>query len=273
VAARGQVDFAFEGSSGALSGRADGLANRLLMVVHGSSSGFRYLVVPTNSPVHTVAQLKGHRLATVKLTGHHMTILRFLQKYGIRENEVELVDRRTDAGVVSSVVAGECDATFMWMPFDLVAQGKLRVLLDTGHDADVADTGLFWVSLEFEQRYPGIVQRLMTALVKTAAWNSDERNRRAVFELWSKPDNTIAAVEANWAGLTLKERVSPLMDDFFMATLRRRAAEERQFGFIKSAVTVDDWVEPKYLQEALKELHLEGFWPERDATGKAKTVK
>ncbi len=55
-----------------------------------------------------------------------------------------------------------------------------------------------------------------------------------------------------------------------MATLRRRAVEERQFGFITTTVTVDDWVQPKYLQQALKELHLEGFWPERDAAGKAK---
>ncbi len=102
--------------------------------------------MPTGSPIHSVADLKGRRLATVKLTGHHLTILRFLQKYGIRENEVELVDLGSDAGVVSSVVAGESDATFMSMPFDLVAQGKLRVLLDTGRDADVADTGLFWVS-------------------------------------------------------------------------------------------------------------------------------
>jgi len=273
LAARGTVDVAYEGDIGAISGRAEGLSNRLLLALNGGIAGVRYLVVPANSPIHSVADLKGRRLATVKQTGGHLTLLRFLEKYGISENEVELVDQRSAAGVVSAVVAGECDATLMPQPFDLVAQGKLRVVLDIGNDPDLAGSGMFWVSVEFEKRYPRIVQRLVTALIKTAAWNSDERNRHTVFELWSKPDNTIESVEASWAGLPLKEGLSPLMDDYFMARVRRRANEARRFGLISTAVRIDDWAEPKYLQEALKELHLEGYWSERDASGKPQTGK
>ena len=59
-----------------------------------------------------------------------------------------------------------------------------------------------------------ITQRVVTALVKTAEWNSDERNRDAVFALWAKPDRSTAALEASWAGQQLKERLSPLMDAF-----------------------------------------------------------
>jgi hypothetical protein len=32
-------------------------------------------------------------------------------------------------------------------------------------------------------------------------------------------------------------------------------------------VTVDDWIEPKYLNNSLKKLNLENFWQRLDANG------
>ena len=107
--------------------------------------------------------------------------------------------------------------------------------------------------------------------MKTAAWNSDERNRRAVFELWSKSGQSFEAIEKIWAGRLLKDRLSPLMDDYFWTNLRQRAVEAKHFGIIDTELSVEGWAEPKYLQRALRELKLEGYWPERDADGKAKS--
>ena len=112
------------------------------------------------------------------------------------------------------------------------------------------------------------MQRIVTIIVCTAAWNSDEKNRDAVFAAWAKYGLSRDELEKCWVAGPLKERFSPLLVDFFLANLRRSIDEAMRFGLIDNGIDVDDWVEPKYLQRALEELGLEDFWPEFDAAGK-----
>ena len=60
------------------------------------------------------------------------------------------------------------------------------------------------------------------------------------------------------------------MDDRFMAELRRDCDDAKRFGMIPADadMSFEGWVEPGYLNRALKDLRLEGYWAEYDAEGK-----
>jgi sulfonate transport system substrate-binding protein len=42
-----------------------------------------------------------------------------------------------------------------------------------------------------------------------------------------------------------------------------------RLNLIRQPVSVNGWFEPKYLDQALKSLKLEAYWPRFDASGKA----
>jgi sulfonate transport system substrate-binding protein len=116
------------------------------------------------------------------------------------------------------------------------------------------------------------VQRVVSTLVKSAAWSSDERNRTMVLESWAtSPEQLVTLASAN-AGSVLKLRMSPLMDEAFTEGLRRDSEDAKRFGLVEANadMSLEGWIESKYVQQALRDLHLEGYWPERDAGGRPK---
>jgi sulfonate transport system substrate-binding protein len=107
--------------------------------------------------------------------------------------------------------------------------------------------------------------------VKTAAWVSDEKNRAAVLESWALSAEHRNILERNYASYTLKERISPLLDDSFLTGLRRDSWDAKRFGLVKQDAEADwhgdAWIDPNYLRQALRELGLEDFWPQGDPGG------
>ena len=271
VSFRGQVDFAQQGDVAAIAGRVDGQKQRVLMALGSGFQVARYLLVQSDSPFRSLTDLKGRRLGVIKRTASHLTICRILEKNGYGAKDFQLVDFESIAAINSAMMAGNIDGHFTTSLSDPEAQGAERMIYDAGRDPDLSGVPLFWVSQDFEQRFPAIVQRVVNALVETAAWNSDERNRKAAIELWSRSGQSLDAIEMKWAGRLLKEQISPLMDDYFVSRLHQRAVEAKRFGIIDTDLDLNGWIEPKYLERALKDLKLEGYWPERDAERKVKS--
>ncbi len=118
---------------------------------------------------------------------------------------------------------------------------------------------------EFEREHPELVQKVVTALVKTAAWTSEPANRETVLSLWAKSGTPIEALRAEQEGQSFQRRYSPLLDDFFVERYRATVRESRELGLIRGDVDVARWIEPKYVQAAIEQLSLQKLWPPYDA--------
>ena len=107
-------------------------------------------------------------------------------------------------------------------------------------------------------------------MLKSAAWISSEENRTETLQSWAKSPDDLVALKKMYGGYTLKERMSPLIDDYFLAGLQRDIDDLKRFKLLSPGADTgfDGWVEPKYLNHALAELKLQGYWPELDAEGK-----
>jgi sulfonate transport system substrate-binding protein len=70
----------------------------------------------------------------------------------------------------------------------------------------------------------------------------------------------------------LRARINPLLDEYYVASLKSSIEETKKYKLIRKDVSIDGWIEPKYLEHALKELKLEDYWPQYDAEGKLKTA-
>lgn len=267
ASANGLIDFAYHGDLPLIVGKSTGLQRKVILAL--GRFGNTYFVVPADSQARTLADLKGKRIAVFKGTAGQLTLARVLAREGFSEKDFRVINMDTEA-TRAALATKDIDGAIV-TPFDLQARGVAKVLFEIPRDPNVTSVGSFWVSEEFEKKYPHIVQRVVNTLVRTAVWASEEKNRDEQFKLWGQAGTTpYADYVKTWQGYTLKERNSPLLDEYFFVTLGRAIEEARRFKLIRRELGTDGWVDPKYVNQAVKDLKLEGFWPEFDAQGKSK---
>jgi sulfonate transport system substrate-binding protein len=259
-----QLDFATQGDLPSTVGKSGGLDTRLITADSLLSS--TYLVVPPDSPAQSLNDLKGKRVALFKGTNLHLAILRALAHEGLGERDFRLVNMDF-ATMASALASKDIDgAWFHQTAFDLEAAGVGRIIYDTrAVDARLTRQSHVLVRGEFEQQHPQIVQKVVDALVKTAAWTADDANREEVLRLWSNSGTPIEALRAEQVGQSFRRRYSPRIDDFFIERYRTTVREAKELKLIRKDIDVAAWVEPKYVNDAIERLGLQQLWPVYDA--------
>ncbi len=265
--ANGLIDFGFgHGDLPVIVGRSTGLKHKVIM--SSSRGGNSYFVVPAASSAKALPDLKGKRISTFKGTAQQLTLYRWLDKFGLSEKDFRIISLDGDS-TLAALSTGDIDGTVR-SPFDLEARGVARRIHEILDDPIINRPGTVWVGETFEAKYPNIVQRVVTSLVKTAHWSTLEANREKQYQLWSTAGSTpYIDYKRDWAATTdLRERINPLLDQYYTASIQRSIDETKKYKLIRRDVSLDGWLEPKYLNNALKELKLEDYWPQWDANGK-----
>ncbi len=130
------------------------------------------LLVPTNSSVKSVAELKGKKIAFQKASIGHYLLVKALEQAGLKLSDVESVSLPPpDANVAFS--QGKVDAWLIWEPFVTRAEQKKvgRVLINGGN---LRDTSNFYsTSRQFYQAHPDIIKIFLEELQKTEIWSQD----------------------------------------------------------------------------------------------------
>ncbi|WP_283147866.1 ABC transporter substrate-binding protein [Silvimonas soli] len=266
-AANGLVDFAYHGDLPLIVGRSTGIKHHIIL--GGPRFGPVYLVAPSDSQAKTLADLKGKTLSTFKGTANQLVLDRLLEANGLTEKDFTILTQNAD-NQKASLATKTIDGTII-SPWDLEARGIAKRITTIQRDPKITSVGSFWVSEDFEKKYPQIVQRVVNVLVRTAQWTSDEANRDKLFHQWAQSGNTgYGDFVKNYQSYQLKELNNPLLDDYYRATLQKAVNEAKRYKLIRHDVSLDGWIEPKYLNEALKEQHLEHNWDEYDANGNVK---
>ena len=258
------IDFASHGDLPLIVGRSTGLKHKIIL--GQGRFGETSFVVPANSEAKTLNDLKGKKIGVTKGTAGQLTLARVLERSGLTEKDFKVVS--LDAATLKAALStGDIDGAIV-RPYDLVSRGVAKVLLNIPRDPKISSISTFWVGEEFEKKYPDIVQRVVTTVVKEAKWSSDEKNRTEIMKMWSRQatDTYLDYVES-WKSYTLRERVSPLLDEYYVATLQKAIDETKRFKLVRRDVDINGWIEPKYLNHALKELKLEHYWDENDKDG------
>lgn len=267
--ANGLLDFCFgHGDLPLIVGRSTGLKHKVLL--SSGRGGDVYLLTPSASAASQVADLKGKTLSVQKGTAGQLTLYRFLAKYGFNdpEKEFRIISQITDdrrASLATGDIAGAIDT-----PWGLEARGVTRRLAEVHDDLAINSPGTLWVGEAFEQQYPDIVQRIVTQVIKVAHWSTLEANRETQYQFWTRSGtNAYIDNKKEWdRAKDLRVRHNPLLDDYYTASIQKAIAETRKYKLTRRDVSLDGWLEPKYLNNALRELKLETYWPTQAADGK-----
>ena len=164
----GGLDIASTAESPPVFAQAAGVP--LVYLATTSSEGkATSLLVPVNSPVKTVADLKGKKVAFQKASIGHYLLVKALEKSGLKLSDVQSVLLPPpDANVAFS--QGKVDAWFIWEPFVTRAEQKKigRVLVNGG---ELRDTGNFYsTNRQFYDANREVIKVFFQELQKEQIW-------------------------------------------------------------------------------------------------------
>jgi sulfonate transport system substrate-binding protein len=270
--ANGLVDFSLLGDLPSIIGHSGGLKTRVLAAT--AIRGNTYIFVPAGSSAQTVSDLRGKKVAIFKGTNIQLSAAKILEKFGLKESDIRAINMDT-ATARAAMATGDVDAAFGWTEYlSLRDQGIARLLYSTGpEDATFYRHCSFIGSEDFIKRYPDHTKRVVKTLVLAAKWLSDnEANPAPALQLWTRSGVTFANFKEDQGTSSLKVLSSPLLDEYIASQYTANIQEAKRFGLIRKTFDFNEWVEPRFLNEVLRELSLENYWTPHGKDGKPKVV-
>jgi len=269
--ANGLVDFGFGlGDLPSIIGKAGGLPTRVLLA--GGIRQNSYLSVPADSPLSSVKDLRGKKVAVFKGTNIQLAVNRILEAHGLTEKELRSINMNTPA-TKAALVTRDVEAAFGGSDYlALRDQGVTKVIFTTrGGNPGFLRHSSVVAAQSFIDQYPQVTQRIVNTIVGAAKWISDQdANPTPVFQLWTKSGVQFNDYKEDFTGSSLKVRSSPLIDDYFASQYKRSIADAKRFGLIRNEFSFDSWIEPRFLKEALRAQKLESYWTPYGTDGKPK---
>ncbi|KAA2241216.1 aliphatic sulfonate ABC transporter substrate-binding protein [Salinarimonas soli] len=162
----GSLDFGSTAGAAALIGRING--NPIKSVYVYSRPEWTALVTRKDSPVASVADLKGKRIAVTRGTDPHIFLVRSLREAGLTERDVRLVLLQHPDGR-TALERGDVDA---WAGLDpLMAAAEIESGARLFHRNAAANTwGILNVREAFARENPALVNRVLAAYEEARAW-------------------------------------------------------------------------------------------------------
>jgi sulfonate transport system substrate-binding protein len=131
------------------------------------------ILVPKDSPIRTIADLKGKKIALNKGSNVHYLLLKALEKAGLKYQEVQTVFL-PPADARAAFDGRKIDAWAIWDPFLTVAQAATDARVLTDGEGLVANREFFFATRKFAETHAEIIQALTTAIDRAAAWAKEK---------------------------------------------------------------------------------------------------
>lgn len=263
----GQLDFASYGAVPNIIGKSNGL-DTVLVASYGGTVIFG--AARPDVDIKTVPDLKGKRIAVQKATIIHWALIQALKNVGLSEKDVTIVDLK-NADQLAAIAAKSVDAVFgadFLLPLE--DKGIARIFYKSSSAGPSGDGfGAFLVTDKFRQAHPEAAQKVVTGFVAAAHWLADDKNRDEAFQIWSRAGTPVATITKSNEGTLLKGKYNPRLDAFFKARYASAIAFNKEQKLTRRDVDLTAWADSSYLDKAISDLKLDGFWAERDATGVA----
>jgi len=231
----GSVDYGAVGDSPPIFAQSAGAA--IVYAAGQPITNGQGILVPGNSPIRTIADLKGKRVGFTKGSSAHNVIVQTLEKTGLSYGDITPVYLTPpDAG--PAFANGSIDAWSIWDPYFAIGETRQngRILVNA---SDITKTNSFYIAnRDFAKSHGQVLQEIIDVTTATAKWAESHREEvaKALSAVTSIPLDiqTVAANRSSFA-------VGPVTDDI-ITTQQGVADRFFKLGLIPKPVAVRDAV-------------------------------
>ena len=188
----GSIDFGSSAGSAALVSKING--NPIKSVYVYSKPEWTALVTRKDTPIKTVTDLKGKRVAVTRGTDPHIFLVRALQKFGMTEKDIVPVLLQHPDGK-TALIRGDVDA---WAGLDpMMAQAEVEDGARLFYRNKGANTwGILSTRIEFLKDHPDLVKRVLAVYEKARKYSiANYQEEKKAFQAATKLSDQIADIQ------------------------------------------------------------------------------
>lgn len=240
------LDLGSTGGSPALLARANGTPIKVVDVY--ARGEWTALVVAKNSPINSVADLKGKKVAVTKGTDPYFFLLQSLATAGLSSADIEIVNLQHADGK-TALERGDVDAWSGLDPFmaETIQQQGSRIIY---HNPDFNSGGVLNAREDFIAAHPDSVQLVVNTYEEARKWAKTHPAELAAL-LASQAKVTLSVAQEELQRTALD--IDPVPGDWLRAVLTRVEPLAVADGDIKSddagRNALSTLFEPKYAQQ------------------------
>lgn len=260
--ATGQLDLVFLGDLAGVIGRANGLKTRLVAASgRGANS---YLAVPLGSDIKDFKDLKGKRVAVLRGTAYQLPFDRLLREAGLTEKDVRFTNLDWPTSK-AALVTKDIDATVGGADLQLLKYaGTAEIATSTKGRGPIYGINAALIAADdFAGKHPELLVRVLKVFVRQAheIASDDAARREALFQRYHEASGLpVALYKGEFEGTSVKERNSPLLDAGFVAHYGNVIEGALAAKIIRRGFDAKGWADPSFVNRAVKELGLDGYW-------------
>jgi sulfonate transport system substrate-binding protein len=205
----GSVDFGTVGETPPIFAQAAN-ANLVYVANEPPSPVAEAIVVPKNSTLKSVADLKGKKVALNRGSNVHYLLVKALEKAGINYKDIQTV-YLPPADARAAFERGSVDAWVIWDPFFAAAEKQLgaRILID---GKGLVSNHQFYVAARpYAEKHPEILKVVIDELVKVDDWG--RQHSKEVTDILTKeigleqPVVALATQRFSWGAKPVTDQV------------------------------------------------------------------
>ncbi len=168
----GAIDFGNTGEAPPIFAQAAGAPLQYVAYEPPAPKG-EAILVPKDSPLKSVADLKGKKVALNKGSNVHYLLVKALEKAGVKYSEIEPVFL-APADARSAFERGAVDAWVIWDPFQAAAEAATGARTLADGTGVVSNYQFYFSSKKFLESDSGIVDLVLAQLSEVDDWAKDD---------------------------------------------------------------------------------------------------
>lgn len=176
----GAIDFGNTGEAPPIFAQAAGTG--LVYVAHEPAAPKgEAILVPKDSPIRSVADLRGKKIALNKGSNVHYLLVRALEKAGVPYNEVTTAYLPPAEGR-AAFERGAVDAWVIWDPFQAAAEKTIEARTLADGTGLVANYQFYFSTRTFADKAPKVVDAVLAGIAEIGRWaKADQKAVAAAF--------------------------------------------------------------------------------------------
>jgi sulfonate transport system substrate-binding protein len=174
----GSIDFGTVGEAPPIFAQAAG-ADLVYVANEPPASAGEAILVPKNSPIKSVADLKGKKVALNKGSNVHFLLVKLLEKAGVPYSDIDTVFL-TPADARAAFERGSVDAWVIWEPFFAAAQRQTGARILADGNGVVSNHQFFLAARSYAKKRADVVAIIIEELAKIDEWAKTNTKEAAV---------------------------------------------------------------------------------------------
>ena len=177
----GSIDFGTAGEAPPIFAQAAG-ADLVYVGNEPPASAGEAILVPKNSSIKTVAELKGKKVALNKGSNVHFLLVKLLQRAGVNYNDIDTIFL-TPADARAAFERGSVDAWAIWEPFLAAAQRQTDARILADGNGVVSNHQFFLAARSYAKKREDVIAIILDELATVDQWaKTDTKGAAAALE-------------------------------------------------------------------------------------------